>query len=148
MKKEFCSIFPPMKEKKKFFCQSEHSARIIHGGFRPLWKIGLFWQKRFMTCSAWMSQATLRDMIKYLNSELLNLLLNYKLDIYVAIYSYVVILMLIRLWNRLEVSWISPSVSIEERLVFFVLFWITMSASHIHFNLNTRCRFLSKREQR
>ena len=35
-----------------------------------------------MTCSAWMSQATLRDMIKYLNSELLNLLLNYKLDIY------------------------------------------------------------------
>ena len=29
-----------------------------------------------------MSQATLRDMIKYLNSELLNLLLNYKLDIY------------------------------------------------------------------
>ena len=81
MKKEFCSIFPPMKE-NFFLSQSEHSARIIHGGFRPLWKIGLFWQKRFMTCSAWMSQATLRDMIKYLNSELLNLLLNYKLDIY------------------------------------------------------------------
>ena len=49
----------------------------------PLWKIGLFWQRRFMTRSARMSQATLRDMIKYLNSELLNLLLNYKLDIYI-----------------------------------------------------------------